>query len=521
MKVKQFLVTFLVVLMVISPIAISAASPYSDVSEKFWGYDDVIWVTDRGLMVGTSDTKFSPNTNMSRAMLAAVLWRYEGEPSADSCSFTDVKRDFWYTDSIDWAAENGIVYGMTETTFSPNGNITREQLVTILYRYANSINIDTSARDDLSNFADKSKVSNWASEAMQWAVAEELMLGITQGNVVNISPRGNATRAQVAAILHRFDKQTKCIDGKEHTIVVDEAVAPTCTETGLTEGKHCSVCDRVFIDQNIVSSLGHTDGEWIIDAEATCTEIGNKHQICSVCSVTINTEPIAAKGHIKADSVVENRVEPDCITEGSYDNVTYCKVCNEELSRKTIILEALGHTDGEWIIDIEATCTETGSKHKECTVCSQIIITEVIDSTGHTYEVIDTNKNDSNRVEITYKCTTCSNEYTKTTDPIVVDVDLSGTGITIINGSMRYERTFSVSARGGQGRLKYKYEVYASKSSSSPALTEGFSTSTSFGYSAAYGIDSTVLKVTVTDEVGNITVYRVYGSGSYIDSWTE
>ncbi|MBE6687243.1 MAG: hypothetical protein E7591_08445 [Ruminococcaceae bacterium] len=413
-------------------IPIASIDHYYDVSKKFWGYEDISWITSIGLMIGTSDAAFSPNTNMTRAMLTTVLWRYEGEPSANPSSFTDVKSNTWYSKSVDWAAENGIVYGTSDTTFSPNGNITREQVVTILYRYANIIGIDTSERGDLSPFADISKVGSWAKEGIQWAVAEGLIKGISKNGVLYINPKGNATRAEVAAILHRFNKLAKCFDGKDHKVIIDKAIAPTCTETGLTEGKHCRVCNRVLTVQNIIPALGHTEGEWIVDSEATCTENGNKH--------------------------------------------------------------------------------------KSCTVCMKTIITGTINATGHKYEMTGTNKTASNRIEVMYKCAKCYDEYTKLTDPITVDVDLTGTSISITTNGMRYSRTFSVSASGGYGRYKHKYEVYAYKSATTPSLTEGFSSTSSFGYSAASGIDNTVLKVTVTDEVGNTTVYRAYGSGTYIDS---
>ena len=147
-----------------------------------------------------SANTFEPNTAMTRAMLVTVLWRYAGQPNEGTNNFTDVKSDQWYTDAVAWAAHNGIVGGVGNNKFDPNGNITREQMAAILYRYANSNGIDTSARADLSSFPDGNKVSSYANDAIRWAVAE----GLINGSDGKLMPQGNATRAQVAAILMRF-----------------------------------------------------------------------------------------------------------------------------------------------------------------------------------------------------------------------------------------------------------------------------------------------------------------------------
>ena len=130
-----------------------------------------------------------------------ILYRLEGEPEVSGTSgFTDVEAGTWYTDAVAWAAANGIVNGTTDTTFAPGEDITREQLVTVLYRYAESKGYDVSASADLSGYPDAGQVQDYAQPAMAWAVAE----GIVEGVDGTLNPAGNATRAQIATILMRF-----------------------------------------------------------------------------------------------------------------------------------------------------------------------------------------------------------------------------------------------------------------------------------------------------------------------------
>lgn len=169
-----------------------------------WAHAGVDFVVDHGLFNGTSETTFSPNSSMTRAMLVTVLWRYAGEPTEGENIFTDVGSDTYYTKAVAWAACNEIVGGVGNGKFDPNGNITREQMAAILYRYATKLGIDTSKCADLTSFPDANKVSSWASEALSWANAEGLITGSKIGNNNYLDPQGNATRAQVATILMRF-----------------------------------------------------------------------------------------------------------------------------------------------------------------------------------------------------------------------------------------------------------------------------------------------------------------------------
>ena len=175
--------------------------PFTDVREADWFYDDVVYAYENGLFSGTSDTTFSPNASMTRAMLVTVLYRLEGQPTVSGRSgFSDVKLNSYYEDAVTWAADNGIVNGTGATTFSPNTNVTREQMAAILYRYAQYKQYGTTASAGLNGFSDAAKVSTYAKAPLSWAVAEKLVNG-SEGRLL---PTGNATRAQVAAILHRF-----------------------------------------------------------------------------------------------------------------------------------------------------------------------------------------------------------------------------------------------------------------------------------------------------------------------------
>ena len=175
--------------------------PFTDVLESDWFYDDVVFVYENGLFAGTSDTTFSPNASMTRAMLVTVLYRLEGEPSVRGRSgFSDVTFNSYYEDAVTWAADNGIVNGTSTTTFSPNANVTREQMAAILYRYAQYKKYNTAASSSLNGFTDHASVSGYAAASLEWAVAEKLV----NGSAGKLMPTGNATRAQVAAILHRF-----------------------------------------------------------------------------------------------------------------------------------------------------------------------------------------------------------------------------------------------------------------------------------------------------------------------------
>ena len=175
--------------------------PFTDVSRTSWFYADAAFVYEKGLFSGTDSSTFSPDASMTRAMLVTVLYRLEGQPAVTgNSSFADVKSGVYYERAVIWAAANGIVTGTGSASFSPDAKVTREQLAAILYRYAQYRKLDPSANAKLNGFSDADNVSGYASAALGWAVVE----GLVNGASGRLMPKGNATRAQVAAIFHRF-----------------------------------------------------------------------------------------------------------------------------------------------------------------------------------------------------------------------------------------------------------------------------------------------------------------------------
>lgn len=176
--------------------------PFADVPSGSWYYDDVAYVYDTGLMTGLTATTFGPNLSTTRGMIVTILWRMETEPAAKhGCPFADVRRGSYYEQAIAWASENGIVTGFDASTFAPDRAITREQLAAILFRFAAYRGMDAvTLRENLSSFQDQAAISAYAVSALNWAVGEGLM----QGTGDKLEPTGNATRAQVAAMLRRF-----------------------------------------------------------------------------------------------------------------------------------------------------------------------------------------------------------------------------------------------------------------------------------------------------------------------------
>ena len=187
---------------------------FVDLDNGAWYADGVLWALNNGVMNGWANPigagmLFGPNDTTTRAMIATMLWRLEGSPVVNyAMDFADVKADTWYTEAVRWAASTGIITGYkipAEVTpwpmgFYPDKAVTREQLATMLYRYAQYKKADVSANASLSSYGDAASVSSWAASAMQWAVGSGIINGI-DGNLV---PVGNATRAQVATMLMRY-----------------------------------------------------------------------------------------------------------------------------------------------------------------------------------------------------------------------------------------------------------------------------------------------------------------------------
>lgn len=180
--------------------------PFTDVSEDAWYREAVKFVYQHGLMNGTSLITYEPETLMSRAMLVTVLYRLDGSPDGSKESeFADIPVDAYYTAAVNWAANHGIINGYDEKTFGPNDSITREQMTTILWRYAKYKGMDVTARANLSGYTDANRISAFAVDAMEWANAEAIIVGVSASE---LAPDGFATRAQVAQILYRYCRGT-------------------------------------------------------------------------------------------------------------------------------------------------------------------------------------------------------------------------------------------------------------------------------------------------------------------------
>ena len=175
---------------------------FTDAETTAWYHDGVHFCVENGYMNGVSETQFAPNGTLSRAMIVTMLWRMAGSPVVDyAMSFTDVADGQWYTEAIRWAQSTGVVNGYDAESFGTNDNITREQLASILMRYAALKGVDVAKKADLAKFDDAASISSWALESVEWANAAGILNGRTE---TTIAPTGNATRAEAAAMVQRF-----------------------------------------------------------------------------------------------------------------------------------------------------------------------------------------------------------------------------------------------------------------------------------------------------------------------------
>ena len=176
-------------------------SGYADVAEDAWYYKDVMYVTEKGLMSGTGEGRFEPEQSMTRAQLAQTLYNAEGKPETEESKFADVAENAWYHDAVAWAAQNGIVNGVSETEFAPDAVVTREQTALMLRRYAQLKGCDTSRTKALDEFADVSEISEYAKDAIAWASAAGIMNGT---DTARLNPKSGSKRSEMAAMLKRF-----------------------------------------------------------------------------------------------------------------------------------------------------------------------------------------------------------------------------------------------------------------------------------------------------------------------------
>ena len=200
------------------------------------------------------------------------------------------------------------------------------------------------------------------------------------------------------------------IPAKGHTEVVDAAAAPTCTETGLTEGKHCSVCNEVLVAQTVVPAKGHSYGEWIVDTDPTCTEAGAKHKVCSVCNDEVS-ETITKLGHDWAEDFTVDK-EATCTEAGSKSK--HCSRCSEKSEVTEIPARGDHEYEAGWTIDIEATCDHSGWKSHHCAYCDSTTARPEYEADG--VEIPKLAHSVSNWTEIKAPTCTLAGEKTGTCD---------------------------------------------------------------------------------------------------------
>jgi len=222
-----------------------------------------------------------------------------------------------------------------------------------------------------------------------------------------------------------YDKETRSVDALGHAYDMEWTidVEPTCTTVG-SKSHHCSRCnDKVDITE--IPANGHTWGDWYETKASNCTETGTDERECSVCHEK-ETRTTDAKGHTNAEAVVENKVDSNCTTDGSYDSVVYCSVCNAELSREAKVTDKLGHDhSNEWTVDVEATCTTVGSKSHHCTRCGDKANVTEVAALGHSFTAYVSNNNATyteNGTE-TAKCDRCDVTDTRTDEDSALGLD--------------------------------------------------------------------------------------------------
>lgn len=191
---------------------VSGTLPFVDVAPDAWYYSAVEYAYENGLMNGVAADRFAPQTTLTRAMMAAVLYNLEGGSAGTAAGFSDVDAESWYADAVNWAAENGIVNGFEDGTFRPDDNLTREQMAAFLYNYAEYKGCDLTASDDLAAFTDAGEVGTWAMDVVKWAVGSDLLHGTSD---TTLAPKGTATRAEVATVLMNFCENVVSAAGEE------------------------------------------------------------------------------------------------------------------------------------------------------------------------------------------------------------------------------------------------------------------------------------------------------------------
>lgn len=262
---KQLMAVLLTVCMLLTTMSVPAAAasdnnPFTDVSADSWYYDDVQYVYEEGLMSGTDTTLFAPDVTTTRGMIVTILWRMEGSPVVSGTQFADVNADAYYANAILWASENELVLGNGDNTFSPDKEITRECMALILYRYADYAGYKMTETADLDDYADADKINSYAKEALEMLCGAGLISGMGDNM---IAPQGSATRAQIAALLHRFCAMLDSAETKdEYTVTFDYNYSDKGTYKTLTVAN-----GKTVTAPKSPSRTGYTFDGWFTKAE--------------------------------------------------------------------------------------------------------------------------------------------------------------------------------------------------------------------------------------------------------------
>ncbi len=259
---KKILAAVIGIVLVVTGLPIYAVDsdlPFNDVNEDQWFHAAVEYAYSKGIMNGVGTNSFGPDITVNRGMIVTVIHRMEGEPDLGDSDFSDVPAGAYYSKAIAWARATGIVNGLNDTAFGPEEKLTRQQLATILYRYAGYKGENTEMRGDLSAFTDSSQISPYAEDAMSWAYVKELVSGI--GNSL-LAPEGDATRAQFAQIMMRYADMTA--PKKYFTLSFDDGITQDLKIIEILE-KYDMDC----ITFNINTGLYGASWDWVADACGT------------------------------------------------------------------------------------------------------------------------------------------------------------------------------------------------------------------------------------------------------------
>lgn len=370
------------------------AASFPDVNEGDWFYNYVNYVSGHGIMTGYGDGSFGPGDELTRGQFVTTLYRMEAQPSVIGGNpFEDVPGNTFYTVPIIWANENGIATGYNESSFGPDDSITREQIATMIFRYANYKRFDTSNQsDDLSSFPDRGLVSGYALNPMKWMVT----MGIISGDQGNIHPHGNTSRAQCATILTRFLQRYEgsqsgsggdgtgtgagtgngTEDGTGTQVHVHNynveilRVNATCTE----QGSVLYQCECSLLKVEKIPAMGHTF-EWKTIKAATYVDVGSEHQVCKTCGTEGEKReiPVIAHEHVWEDEIVE---EPTCGEEGILKKT--CELCGTETEEK---IDATGnHLRDQYVItNVDSDNPLKQKQEVKCGICGKVLFYQLVE----------------------------------------------------------------------------------------------------------------------------------------------